>query len=57
MKPIRLSVHAKEQCVERGATEDEVKQAIERGAREAAKGGRFMHRLNSQYRAEWQGKF
>jgi hypothetical protein len=57
MKPIRLTLHAKEQCEERGATEAEVKQAIERGLREPAKRGRFMCRLNFQYNAEWQGKF
>lgn len=57
MKTIRLTAHALEQCVERGATETEVKEAIERGVREPAKGGRFICRLNFQYRAEWQGKF
>ncbi len=34
-----------------------VKEAIERGACEAAKRGRFMYRLNFEYRAEWQGRF
>ena len=57
MKSIRLTTHASEQCVERGATEAEVKQAIEQGAREPAKRGRFMYRLNFQYNAKWQGKF
>lgn len=57
MKPIRLTSHAVEQCAERGATEDEAKAAIERGAREEAKHGRTLCRLNFQYQAEWQGKF
>ena len=57
MKTIRLTIHAREQCADRGATEAEVKQAIEQGAREAAKRGRFMFRLNFQYDAEWQGKY
>ncbi len=57
MKPIRLTTHALEQLVERGATEEEVKEAIEKGVREAAKGGRAMYRLNFQYQAKWQGKF
>ena len=57
MKSVRLTVHATEQCVERGATEGEVKEAIERGVREAAKRGRFMYRLNFEYRAQWQWRF
>jgi hypothetical protein len=32
MKPIRLTKHALEQCVERGATEAEVRHAIEHGS-------------------------
>lgn len=57
MKPIRLTVHAVEQCVERGASETEVREAIQRGVREPAKRGRFMYRLNFQYAARWQDKF
>ena len=57
MKPIRLTTHALEQLAERGATDDEVKKAIEKGIREPAKRGRFMYRLNFQYNSEWQGKF
>jgi len=57
MKPIRLTTHALEQLVERGAAEAEVREAIGRGVREPAKHGRFMYRLNFQYDSEWQGKF
>jgi hypothetical protein len=57
MKPIRLTAHAIEQCVERGADEAEVREAVERGIREPAKRGRFMCRLNFQYAAHWQDKF
>ena len=57
MKPIRLTAHAKEQCIERGANEAEVRQAIELGVAEPAKRGRFMYRLNLPYRALWQGEF
>ena len=57
MKPVRLTFHAREQCEERGATEEEVRQAIATGAREAANRGRFMYRQNFQYNAAWQGKF
>ena len=56
MKPIRLTLHAVEQCAERGATKLEVKGAIEFGVREPAKKGRVLHRHNFQYGAEWQGK-
>jgi hypothetical protein len=57
MKPIRLTKHALEQCKERGATEGEVKQAIEQGTREAAKRGREICRINLSYGKMWQGKF
>jgi hypothetical protein len=57
MKPIRLTAHALEQCVERGAKDTEVREAIKRGVREPAKLGRFMYRLNFQYAARWQDKF
>ncbi len=56
MKPIRLTAHAKEQCVERGTSEAEVREAIERGLAEPAKRGRTLYRLNLPYRARWQGE-
>lgn len=56
MKPIRLTTHAREQCVERGASEDEVRQAIEQGAREPAKHGRELCRFNFAFDQTWQGK-
>jgi hypothetical protein len=55
VKPIRLSKHAREQGVERGATEAEVHETIRRGVREPAKPGRFLCRMNFQYDAEWRG--
>lgn len=57
MKPIRLTTHATQQCIERGASEAEVREAIEHGIREPAKRGRFMCWLNFQYAALWQDKF
>ncbi len=56
MKPIRLTAHAKEQCLERGASETEVREAIERGIAEPARRGRSMYRLNLPYGANWQGE-
>lgn len=57
MKNIRLTRHAREQCNERGASEAEVREAIIRGRREAAKRGRFICRYNFQYNAHWQKRF
>lgn len=56
MKPIRLTKHAWEQLVERGATEAEVKEAIAKGAREPAKHGRELCRYNVSFGKLWQGK-
>lgn len=56
MKAIRLTKHAQEQCVERGATEDEVRQAIEQGSREPAKQGRELCRFNFAFGRSWQGQ-
>ncbi len=57
MKTIRLTAHAKDQCRERGATEPEVREAIQHGVQEPAKSGRMLYRLNFPYRALWQGRF
>lgn len=53
---IRLSQHAKIQCDERGASEEEVMQAVRDGLREPAKKGRYMCRYNFRFDANWQGK-
>jgi len=57
MKPVRLTPHAMEQSSERGASESEVRETIERGLREPAKRGRFMYRRNFDYRAQWEGEY
>lgn len=56
MKPIRLTRHALEQCVERGATQQEVIEAIRNGSREPAKLGRELCRENFQFDADWNGQ-
>ena len=56
MKPIRMSQHAVEQAVLRGATETEIREAIANGVREPAKHGRWMYRLNFEYGARWQDR-
>lgn len=40
MKPIRLTKHAREQCIERGTNEQEIIGAIRYGTRQSAKQGR-----------------
>ena len=57
MKLIRLTSHAMERCSQRGASENEVRETIERGSREPAKRGRFIYRHNFEYRAKWQGEY
>ena len=57
MKPIRLTRHALEQCQERGATREEVEQAILSGESEPARGGRWLCRWNFEYRAAWYGEY
>lgn len=57
MKPIRLTRHAREQCSERGASENEVREAVERGVREPAKHGRVLCRFNVPFNGTWQGRY
>ena len=57
MKKIKLTLHAIEQCVERGTNESEVRKAIEQGAAEPAKHGRTLYRANFQFNSTWQGRF
>lgn len=55
MKPIRFTRHAREQCVERGAAEQEVVEAIRLGRVEEARHGRKLYRANFQFNAFWCG--
>ncbi len=55
-KAIRLSKHAKEQCKERGAKENEVKKAIMKSQWLRAKNNRYECKYNFQFDAEWNGK-
>ncbi len=57
MKPIRLTKHARQQCLDRGASEAEVVQAVQQGTREAAKRGRELCRYNFAFGKTWQGRF
>ena len=57
MKSVRLTRHAREQCVERGASESEVLEAVASGIREQARHGKWFYRHNFEYRELWQGRF
>jgi hypothetical protein len=54
-KPIRFTRHARIQCRERGATEEEVALAVSEGLREPVKRGRILCRYNFPYAGSWQG--
>jgi hypothetical protein len=56
-KPVRLSRHASEQLVFRGTTEEEVVEAIRKGAWELAEKGRRECRVNYSFDDEWNGVF
>ncbi len=55
-KPIRLSGHAREQMVHRGASEQEVREAIREGVWGDAEGGRRDSRKEYKFDAEWNGR-
>lgn len=54
-QPIRLTIHARLQCKERGASEGEVVQAVREGTQEPAKLGRTLCRFNVAFDGIWQG--
>jgi len=56
VKPVVFSRHAKQQMLERGASEEEVVEAIASGERIPAKQGRVAYRRNFQYHRRWGRK-
>lgn len=56
MKRIRLSKHAEEQALERGANQREVEEAVRKGSRQPAPRGRETCRYNFVFDRKWQGK-
>lgn len=56
MKPIRLSGHATEQLRRRGATEDEIRSAIQEANWLPVEKGRFECRKDFLFDAEWNKK-
>ena len=55
-KEIIFSNHAKTKMGDRGASEDEVRKAIEEGSSEPARKGHLMFRKNLPFNAMWRGK-
>ena len=53
---IRFHPHAQERMEERGATENEVRSAVESGERFPAKFGRVGFRRNFSYDRLWRGR-
>ena len=44
MKPIRLTEHARKRAVQRGASEDEIREAVSSGSREPGRRGKWQAR-------------
>ncbi len=57
MKPIRLSGHAKEQLFYRGATEEEVIEAIKTSPWQQAELGRLECRKEFVFEKEWNKRY
>ena len=55
-KPIRLSMHAKENAERRGASEAEVAECIRHAAWRPADGGRQECRMDFGFHLEWNGQ-
>ena len=56
-KPIRLSAHARDQLARRGATLQDVVDAIHQTGWESAQKNRFECRQNFPFAQEWNGKY
>ncbi|MFQ3597623.1 MAG: hypothetical protein SNJ55_06560 [Chloroherpetonaceae bacterium] len=57
MKPIRLTKHATDRCLSRGATFQEVQQAIREGVREPVKANRQSSKMNFVFNDYWGNVF
>ncbi len=56
MKVIVFSQHALDQLVDRGASEEEIRRAIQEGEEVPAKKGRRAFRKNFVFDSRWKGK-
>lgn len=57
MEHVIFSHHAKQQMIERGASKEEVIEAIRDGETTVVKHGRIGYRKNYQYNSKWSEKF
>lgn len=57
MKPIVFTGHALRRMRERGAREEDVRQAIRAGERESAQRGLILYRLSLEFKREWDGRY
>lgn len=56
-KPIVFTAHARKRMQERGAREEDVREAIRLGQRESAQRELILYRLNLEFRREWDGRY
>lgn len=56
-RPIVFTKHARERMRERGAREEDIRQAIWIGRREPARHGHSLYCLNLEFNQEWDGRF
>jgi hypothetical protein len=52
-----MTRHARERARERGATEQDIQDAIAFGVPEMARRGLTMYRFNREFRSEWAGAY
>jgi len=56
-KEIELSRHVRDQLVDRGTSEEEIKLSIRDGEEGPAKKGRKAYRKNFNFESYWKGKY
>ena len=56
-KPIVFTIHARQRMQERGAREEDVREALRTGEREPAQRGLALYRINLEYQREWDGRY
>jgi hypothetical protein len=56
-KVITFTAHARDRMRERGAREEDVREAVRIGQREPAQRGLFLYRLNVEFKREWDGRY
>lgn len=57
MKPIAFTAHALQRMKERGTSEADVREALRIGQKEPTKKGRFLYRLNLEFKRTWDGRY